>query len=501
LKQEPDDFVLRKTKHVVLLSTPETKLTWEVWKQISNGTPSIESKGQWKVWSAAHDSSTNAFNEFACYINVTSVAAEYDDLLTSSESDVSKTIKSCHHTYDRFTDFGILLNLQKYKTTHHASHTCEGVNHVTISKVAKGSTNYKRLLAWIQASGTCVVGVLDEFRRIQSWLGRRFDDANYDSHQRNLARHHPGTGEWLFRDNRFRDWASLDKPFPILWLVGPGGCGKSVLCSFITERMRQNVQQQATIYVMLTCDKPRSEYHIITQLALQLLDYVVEHRGGIDAEVFLMLPREQDQDKKMIQVCELIKVLISQCPAVFVFVDGLDEVNLAVEDERQPHKKAKLECVKRSLRSVLLFLASLTSMNEGKQVRLWCSSKQTNVIDDWMRELAAVEVPVDKTAVSTDIADYLEHHFKRLDRSSSSASRHNGTVEHLCKTAKNNFLLASGMVDQIAQSNLSADHLTEAFMLNIPISISELYKKQLDRLRYSISSPKHHLHKVPSRIL
>jgi hypothetical protein len=118
-----------------------------------------------------------------------------------------------------------------------------------------------------------------------------------------------------------------------------------------------------------------------------------------------------------------------------------------------------------------------------------------------MRELAAVEVPVNKTVVSTDIADYLEHHFKRLGRSSSSASRHNGTIEHLCKIAKNNFLLASGMVDQIAQSNLSADHLTEAFMLNIPKSISELYQKQLDRLRYSISSPKHHLHKVPSRTL
>jgi hypothetical protein len=379
--------------------------------------------------------------------------------------------------------------IQMLKTAHHTSVTCEEVDYVTMSKVARRNIIYKKLLACIRESGLSIMTEQDEINHIRSWLGRRLDDVNIDSHRRNLSKYHPGTGEWLFQDTRFCDWISSEKQRPILWLVGPGGCGKSVLCSLVAKRMQQNVQQQAVVYLMLAFDKPRSQYHLVTQIALQLLDYVIEHRGGVDAETLLILPKYYEEDKKATQVCELIKVLISQCPSVFVFVDGLDEVGVAEEPERRPHETINLESSKEQLHSVLSFLADLTTEEKVTRVRLWCSSKQTSVVNKWMRKMLAVLLPMNRNAGAVDIAQYLQHRCENLTSTPSFEPHNSKKIEVLRKIAKNNFLLASMLLDMMARSQLFVDPTSKGFILDAPKDASELYQRELDRILYSDSSP------------
>jgi hypothetical protein len=478
--------VLRKTKHIILLSTPQEDLTWQLWQQITRRTSNAASRGQWKLWSAAHRSSTKAFPEIAPYINVTYANAEDEGFSRDPDSDVCSISTISHHLLTR--QFA-----QARRTAHHICITCEGVDHVSISKLARESNTYKKLLTRIRESVSSIMIKPDDVNRIRSWLGRRLDDVNVDSHQRNLSRHHPGTGEWLFEDIRFRDWVSSNKPFPVLWLVGPGGCGKSILCSVVAERMRQNVQQQAVVYLMLAFDKPRSQYYLVTQIALQLLEYVVMHRDGVDVETLLMLPAEYDKDKKTTQVCELVKVLISQCPSVYVFVDGLDEVGMIEEPELRSHAYTRPEILKQQVYAVLSFLAGLTSKNEGTQVRLWCSSKQTSVIDEWMRKMVTVELPVNRIAGAVDIAHYLEHRLGNLTKNLSSAPHNAGVLTDLCKMAKNNFLLASTMADTMISSDLFGTSAFKVSMHDSPTEISEVYRRELDRMVHLDSSSKLHI--------
>ncbi|KAF2729072.1 hypothetical protein EJ04DRAFT_82194 [Polyplosphaeria fusca] len=387
------------------------------------------------------------------------------------------------------------------RTFNKIAHYFNATHLTTESNNVARTSEYNSIVGSIRDNRSRVIDDLDEIQRIRSWLERRQDEINVDSQQRNLAKHMAGTGEWLFEETKFRSWASLDKSFPIVWLVGPEGCGKSLLCSLAIERMRLNTQQQAVVDLMLAFDKPRSEYHLVTQTALQLLKYVIEHRGGVNAEAFLMLPREQSKDKKTFQVRELIQILISQCPAVFIFVDGLDEVGSAEQPEQKLNHEAKLEKTKRQLHSVVAFFANLTKKESGTPVRLLCSSKQTVTIENWMREWEALELPINRHAVAADIAQYVERRFKNGLGGSSSTLASTSLIAQLSKAAKNSFLFASTMADWIESSFALTDSSTEPVIPDKFKSIGELYQERLDQLLHPDSPHEHNMEQKSLGIL
>jgi hypothetical protein len=416
VKQDQADPVLRKTRHIIFFNDPPPDLNWETWTHISKGTSGERSKGQWKVWAAAHTSTTKAFNKIAHYFNVT------------------------------------------FATT-------------KLAEFARPA-NYTMVLKSIHDNNSRVIGDLDEIQRIRAWLERLDDPVNIDSHHRNLAKHHPHTGEWLFEKSEFRKWRLLDSDVPIVWLVGPQGCGKSILCSLAIERLQLHTEQQAVIYLMLAFDKPRSEYRLATQVALQLFDYVAEHQGGVAAEAFLMLlSSEQTEDKKTSQVYELIKILISQCPAVFIFIDGLDSADLGEQGEHQSKEKTNFGEPMKHLHSLLSVLACVAKDETGTPTRLWCSSRQTVTINKWMRELAVLKLFVYGEAVTDDIALF------QKERSAWSSD--------LPNAAKDNFLLASMMVDTLKSPRRVTGNFTEVATQNSAQSIVELYQERLDRISRS----------------
>lgn len=193
-----------------------------------------------------------------------------------------------------------------------------------------------------------------------------------------------GTGRWLFEDRVFREWVNPETETSILWLTGPEGCGKSVLCSLAIERLKHNVKRYATAYLMLTFDNLRSGYQILAQLALQLLDYVVENCGGIDTEALLGLHEEREDNKKLVKTQKLIQTLVSQCPAVLIFIDGLDKIAEDQLSVKQSDTRAELRDIGKDFHShALSFLAGLAGTSHGTPLRLWCSSLKTRRVTKW----------------------------------------------------------------------------------------------------------------------
>ncbi|KAF1997705.1 hypothetical protein P154DRAFT_273509 [Amniculicola lignicola CBS 123094] len=468
------ESILRKTKHVMFLDSPQRDLTWRKWTEIAQGSSSVHSKGQWRIWSGALDGSSNIFDNIAPRFNITSISAGSIELPTTFEGGMGTTSTL---SYDN------ALNVPSETRLVFGE-----LDRQTISHLSRGTIDYRQFLGSIRSGMHRIIDDEKHITHIQTWLGRRLDDTNSDMYQKNLGKYHPGTGRWLFEHPKFRSWASSEVLSPILWLTGPEGCGKSVLCALGAERIRQRTGFPAVVYIMFAYDKPRSAYHIAAQLALQLLNHVVEVRGGVTAEVLSIVAEECEDSKKLSRVYDLIKVLISQCVVVHIFLDGLDEVG-SVEGPRRRRsaQDTKIEASKEHLHSTFNLLADLANREEGTPVRLWCSSRETETIGRLMRDVKAQQIPIDGKDVVADIARYFDYHLPPIiDKANTNPS---GTqlLDYLQKRVGDNFLLASILINDLGAKDLSTERGIQNIIHASPSSITEIYQQRLEEMGNSIS--------------
>ncbi|KNG82575.1 hypothetical protein ANOM_009752 [Aspergillus nomiae NRRL 13137] len=76
---------------------------------------------------------------------------------------------------------------------------------------------------------------LDERDRVLKWLSDIQYSHTQNDHQR--VRTHK-TGDWLLSSDEYREWKAT--PGKFLWLYGPAGCGKSILCSTIIQDIAED---------------------------------------------------------------------------------------------------------------------------------------------------------------------------------------------------------------------------------------------------------------------
>ena len=69
--------------------------------------------------------------------------------------------------------------------------------------------------------------------------------SDYDSHRERVPSAVQGTCTWYLQHERFIDWET-EKRSSLLWVSADPGCGKSVLSSFLVERL-QSAESQATL--------------------------------------------------------------------------------------------------------------------------------------------------------------------------------------------------------------------------------------------------------------
>lgn len=450
------DIVVRKTKHVVFLDTPHTDLSWEMWGKMAEGFSGVSSRGQWKIWSAALAGSKRPFYEISKNFNVTSVNLGHN---STNCADLA------HETILEF----------------------EASDHRHMSTLTRGSLNYERLAACIRTNWRLFIHDPQEIQRIRNWLGRRLDSSNNDRCQRNLSKQHPATSRWIFGETKFRKWATLETENPLLWLTGHDGCGKSVLCSLVAERLLKGTQWPAVVKLILSFDKPYSEYQLFSQLALQLLNHVLGCREGVDAEAFSIISRNSPGTQKLSRIHDLVRVLVSQCTTVFIFLDGLDEVDSLANSE-DPQGKTKSKDVEQQLYSFVSFIVGLANSEVGNPLRLWCSSRRTPTVGKWISDLKAVELAVDRQAVENDIALYLGHEVENILGGMKDKSYQSELAEHLRKTARSNFLHASMSACWLRTINLSKQMSFKALISSIPRKPNEVYRERLKELLRSTPS-------------
>lgn len=67
--------------------------------------------------------------------------------------------------------------------------------------------------------------------------------SNYDSHRNTIPPWTRGSCEWILQKHQYQIWKEAQKS-SFLWISGRSGCGKTVLASYLVERLRSNASQK-----------------------------------------------------------------------------------------------------------------------------------------------------------------------------------------------------------------------------------------------------------------
>ncbi|KAI1130690.1 hypothetical protein F5Y10DRAFT_106976 [Nemania abortiva] len=465
-RQTQFGFILKKTKHVIFLDTPHLGFNETAWCSVSGDALSERGKGQWTLWSTVLSDLRRTFAEISIRFNITSACASLTNRLKGFEDDVAPGDSGLTYLPNE-----VPLYLER-------------VNHTTISKFYKDTVNYDRLLSCICTGMSCLTNDEEQIQSLRRWIGGGLESHaqseawNQAAHERNLTRYHPGTCKWLFEDQRFKSWSEASNSNPILWLTGPGGAGKSVMCSVVIDVISRQRQPPATPYLMVTFNQERSRCQIATLLASQLLDYVLKEQRGVDTEALSFLTQSSS-------VCDniyaFIKLLVSQCSSVFFFLDGVNETYMAESGDSQKRRE-ELQRLNDDLNSTLAFLTSLSRDRQETRIRLWCSSQKTNSVVDWVDQIGGVELAVDENLVQADVSRYLSKiKDETLNRIPNEVERLE--VEALLDgRAGANFRWAYMMKDILRDPKLTPGDLVALVQKGLPRDLREIYAARVEEL-------------------
>ncbi|EIM82435.1 uncharacterized protein STEHIDRAFT_141728 [Stereum hirsutum FP-91666 SS1] len=156
------------------------------------------------------------------------------------------------------------------------------------------------------------------------------------NHKQARDRHTKDTGVWLLDSSQFKEWK--DGTVSTLYLMGKPGCGKSVLCSTIINRLRYTViregQSSAALayhYFDFRHPAQQSCESLLLSLCRQLLDY----SPGIPAALERL--HQKTLGRKDFSLDELQSTFHDMLPSfehVYIVVDALDECASDLESGR-----------------------------------------------------------------------------------------------------------------------------------------------------------------------
>lgn len=229
---------------------------------------------------------------------------------------------------------------------------------------------------------------------IRDWL--KAPDATID-HNTACSKKHPGTGLWLVKNPRFKDW--MTEGNSILWLSGFAGSGKSVLCSTVIQNVLCHKRSNPRIgvaffYFTFNDESKRDASAMLRALLLQLSD----QRQDGQADLVKLYDSHKTGTIPLPVLIIYLRRSIERFRDVFIMLDALDE---SPRDGPREHVLDTLEAMRNwGLQGLHLFYTSRNEPDINERFDL-----STN-------QQFAMQSP----GIDQDIADFI---LSRLDTSRS----------------------------------------------------------------------------------
>ncbi|KAJ7485603.1 ankyrin repeat-containing domain protein [Mycena latifolia] len=273
-----------------------------------------------------------------------------------------------------------------------------------------------------------------------------------------LSTRQPGTGEWLLKDQLFRNWKS--RMGNTVWCRGMPGAGKTVLASIVVDNLRTTLESQsigvAVIYLNHKETEAQSPSNLLTGLWRQLvfgrpLSPAVHH--------LYAKHREQGTRPSLEDIYSILCSTIAQLSSAFIIVDALDEYP---EDERG------------------ILLGHLSSLTAGSTTSLMLTSRPHININHVVENLQILEI----RALEDDIRLYIDAAVLKSSR----LLRHIENRSALREEIEEMIVQRSGGMFLLAKlhiNSLTAKHTVKAVrnaLNNMPDNLNSTYDEVVDRI-------------------
>ena len=242
----------------------------------------------------------------------------------------------------------------------------------------------------------CLINLAERKKEVYLWLGAVNTADTYEKH---LSARLESTCDWVFSKSEYVSWASSDFPFDaakVLWVHGPPGYGKSVLCARLVQHLQSKYGYPLAYFF---CSRD-AELH---QNPLSMIRSWVSQLVSSSQDAFEMA-QQQIHAKggplaSTADIWDLFNSIV-HCGRGFTYiVDGLDEC-LRLDNNQNSRddcsRRAFLVKLKRSISQTTSRLL-IVSRDEGDIRSGICLDAMTSV------KLTTYECGISKTDVQSDV--------------------------------------------------------------------------------------------------
>ncbi|KAI1051111.1 hypothetical protein LB506_010823 [Fusarium annulatum] len=298
-------------------------------------------------------------------------------------------------------------------------------------------------------------------RDVLSWLGESSPIDKYDD---SVSQRVDTTCEWIFDRPTFKTWLSpVDPTKPsVLWINGPAGFGKTVLCAHIVHHLTESLDQPVT-HFFFTSDHTSREDPFF---ALRSWQRQIAATNDDAFECILRVWENSSSGKASRKVLlELFKDLATTIPGCIFIADGLDECSQLSNGDV----------------SVARFLRDVMGAITGTDVRLLLVSRDEPEIREALIEHRQIlsEYKVSTKDVRADTAAFSQSVVNRKLGGKSEDIRL-AISESMTDKCQGQFLWIK-MQEQCLRSTMSKKRLHEV-VENTPSGLDRLYDQTWSRI-------------------
>ncbi|KAF9480554.1 hypothetical protein BDN70DRAFT_856548, partial [Pholiota conissans] len=226
--------------------------------------------------------------------------------------------------------------------------------------------------------------------RIWKWLSAPDSSKNYNEAR---EKHHADTCEWFLSGTWFREF---DEKAGILWINGTAGCGKTILCSSIIEKiisLHTKKPSVACVYFFFDGRDSQQDFQQHDKLIRSLIRQLCAYCDGIPSAL-VQLYGQGHQQPRIRSLQDTLHLLLEGFDSVYIVIDSLDE------------------CIERE--KMLLWIEQIISFNMSN-LHMAVASRPERDINDTLRSLSTCFVD-SVGEVDKDIAKYLDEELRLVKK-------------------------------------------------------------------------------------
>ncbi|KAF9783627.1 hypothetical protein IL306_008754 [Fusarium sp. DS 682] len=305
-------------------------------------------------------------------------------------------------------------------------------------------------------------GMKSEIRRyVYSWLGKSPPNDKYED---SLGKRVDTTCEWIFDRPTFKSWLSPDaSSMPsLLWINGPAGFGKTILCAHIVEHLSETLDTPVA-YFFFTSDHQSREDPFFA-LRSWISQVAAQNDSAFEA-IRQVWESDSSEVASRRALVDLFKEIVTAVPGCLFIADGLDECSqLGTGDS-----------------SVARFLRDIMKSSVGTDVRLLLISRDEPEIREVLEEsqdffseyrIGTDDVEADTAVFSQSVVDRKLPNKSEDIRSSIS--------EAMTERCQGQFLWIK-MQEESLRKGMSKKRLHE-IVENTPTGLDRLYDHNWERI-------------------